>query len=194
MFEWNLNGIWEVEGKKWVLTAGQKLALCLQIQTQIYQSIYQRLVLIDRMVTSLVATITNLLSKKWNANLTHNAWLVVTFIDKHLASIKDGGLKTVKCSYTNNNTSFWQGNISTKFIGKRVSWWQILDHMEPIGQKRWMVATAYKTVWFKTEHKSGLPMAHYRYTCGKIHVRLRFFNFNFYLAPIFDVVSNQWNL
>ena len=59
--------------------------------------------------------------------------LAVAFIDKHLALGKDGGLKTTKCSYINNNTSFWQGNISTKFIGKRVSWWQILDHMESLG-------------------------------------------------------------
>jgi hypothetical protein len=56
--------------------------------------------------------------------------LAVAFIDKHLASVEDGGLKTVKCSYIHNNTSFWQGNISTKFIGKRVSWWQILDQTE----------------------------------------------------------------
>jgi hypothetical protein len=47
-----------------------------------------------------------------------NNRLVVTFVDKHLASVEDGGLKAVKYYYINNDTSFWQGNISTKFIGK----------------------------------------------------------------------------
>jgi hypothetical protein len=63
-------------------------------------------------------------------HLTGKYVLVVTFVDKHLASVEDGGLQTVKCSYITNDTSFWQGNISIKIIGNRVLWWQILDQTE----------------------------------------------------------------
>ena len=50
---------------------------------------------------------------------------MVTFVNKHPDSVKDGGI--------NNDTS---RNTSTKFIGKKVLWWQIINHMEPIGQNK----------------------------------------------------------
>ena len=37
----------------------------------------------------------------------------------------------------NNDTSFW---IHTKFIGKRVLWWQMLDCTESIGQRSFLSA------------------------------------------------------
>jgi hypothetical protein len=44
--------------------------------------------------------------------------VVVASVNKHLASVEHEVLKAVKFFYINNNASFWQGNIHTKFIGK----------------------------------------------------------------------------